>query len=80
VLQKNVTKQKKKKKNHLGFFLFAVIRNSGTKKRNVKANGKKKLRRWRSKKIVEGEGRDEHYSNLFTVGPMIRHNDINKQS
>lgn len=24
--------------------------------------------------------RDEHYSNLFTVGPMIRHNDINKQS
>ena len=26
------------------------------------------------------EERDEHYSNLFTVGLMIRHNDINKQS
>jgi hypothetical protein len=27
-----------------------------------------------------GGDEDEHYSNLFTVGPMIRHNDINKQS
>lgn len=82
MLQKNVTKRKEKKKPFRILFICSEIRSSGKKKRNVKANEGTRLTR--TGKTAETtkwrRGRDEHYSNLFTVGPMIRHNDINKQS
>ena len=51
-----------KGKNHLGFVLFAEIRSSGKKKNGKGKNEAESKKRWRW-------GRDEHYSNLFTVGP-----------
>jgi hypothetical protein len=79
VLQKNVTKQREKKKPfRILFICFEKGRSSG-KKRNVKANERNEADGQEEKKR-QRLGRDEHYSNLFTVGPMIRHNDINKQS